>query len=81
MDTIGLSAAVITAVQNAPCSTRALAREAGVPHSTLSRIMSGERGATTVVATAIAGALERWAERTKAESQRIRRHLPGGNDE
>ena len=76
-----LTATVIAAIEAAPCSPRALAREAGVPHSTLSRIKSGERGATVAVAIAVADALERWAQRTHAESQRIRQHLPGGHNE
>lgn len=57
-----LTNAVAKAVNGAPCSLRALAREAGVPASTLSRIVSGERDATRDVAAAVADALERWAD-------------------
>ena len=56
-----LTDSVVKAVNGAPCSLRALARKAGVPPSTLSRIVSGEREATLDVAAAVADALERWA--------------------
>ena len=75
-----LSKAVKTAIENAPCSSRALASEAGVPASTLHRIANGERAATHAVATNVADALERWAKRTQEEAERIRLQL-GGNDE
>jgi transcriptional regulator with XRE-family HTH domain len=53
--------AVKRALEASPCSDRALALEAGVPPSTISRIRKGERAATIDVATRIADALGRWA--------------------
>lgn len=58
-----LTAAVRRALREAPCSTRALAKEAGIPHSTLVRITGGTRNATPAVAEALARALRVWSER------------------
>ena len=59
---------VSKALKQAPGSIREIAREAGVPHTTLSRIVSGERGATPEVARAVAAALARWGRKCgKAE--------------
>jgi hypothetical protein len=58
-----LSAAVAQALQQAPCSVRALAREAGVPHSSLVRIQAGQLRATTELAEAVAKGLRRWGDR------------------
>ena len=57
-----LTRAVHRALDEAPCSTRALAVQAGVPHSTLVRIAAGERNATPAVAVALARALRAWGE-------------------
>ena len=70
-----LSDAVRTAITDAPCSLRALAREAGVPHSTLSHLLQGEREATPEVAKKVAAALERWARSCARAARRIRRIL------
>ena len=56
-----LTAAVRDALRGAPCSLRALAKEAGVPHSTLVRIRGGTRNASPEVADAVTKALQRWA--------------------
>jgi len=61
--TISLTAAVRRAIQSAPCSTRALASEAGITHSTLVRIGDGSREATPAVAEAVARALRTWGAR------------------
>jgi transcriptional regulator with XRE-family HTH domain len=58
-----LEEALLQALERAPGSLRAIAREAGVPHSTLVRIKQGERGVTPEVAKAVADALRRWSGR------------------
>lgn len=58
-----LSAAVTRALHEAPCSVRALAKEAGVPHSSLVRIQAGQLRATSEVAEAVAKGLRRWGDR------------------
>lgn len=58
-----LTAAVRNALRKAPCSLRALAKEAGVPHSTLVRIQGGTRAATPEVAAAVTMGLQAWAKR------------------
>jgi len=58
-----LTAALRRALHQAPCSVRALAREAGVPHSTLVRIQGGALKASPAVAGAIAQALRTWGHR------------------
>src|SRR6266567_3693844 len=56
-----LTDAVATAVRRAPCTLRGLARAAGVPPRTLTRITLGTRAATPAVATAVARALDHWS--------------------
>ena len=58
-----LEEALRKALEQAPGTLRAIAREAGVPHSTLVRIKRGERGATVEVARAVADAFGRWSGR------------------
>ena len=58
-----LEEAFLKALEQAPGSLRAIAREAGVPHSTLVRIKRGQRGATVDMARAVADALGRWSSR------------------
>ena len=67
-----LTEAVATAVRRAPCTVRALARAAGVPPSTLTRITSGARAATPAVAAAVAGALDTWGARCAQLARGIR---------
>ena len=55
-----LTLQVQRAIKAAPCSLRALAREAHVPQSTLVRIQSGEREATLAVAKSVELALTNW---------------------
>ena len=65
-----LTRTVQFAIRQAPCSVKALADAAGVPQSTLARIMSGERNATVAVAESLAGALRGWGrDCTKAAEQ------------
>ena len=73
-----LSNAVRDALGGSPASLRALAREAGVPVSTLSRILRKEREATEGVAHAVMGALMRWGDSCQDASSRIRDALDDG---
>ena len=65
--------AVIAAIEDAPCSVKALADAAGVPQSTLARILSGERNATPEVAVAVAKALEGWSRDCDEAAESVRR--------
>jgi transcriptional regulator with XRE-family HTH domain len=67
-----LTTAVVRAIRAAPCSLRALAREAGVPHVTLVWIRSGKRTATPDVAAKVAAALARWSEHCASGARGIR---------
>ena len=71
-----LTAAVARAVRGAPCSVRALARAAGVPDSTLVRIVAGDRASTPAVAAAIARALDQWGARCALLARGIRQAHP-----
>ena len=70
-----LEEALLKALDQAPGSLRAIAREAGVPHSTLVRIKRGERGATVDVAGSVAEALRRWADRCSSAEGLLRDSL------
>jgi hypothetical protein len=74
---------LLNAIDDAPCSDRALAREAGLAHSTLIRIRAGTLHATPAVAAKVAAALERWGERCNTAAGRLhseirKRHKAGG---
>jgi predicted transcriptional regulator len=71
MSTDYLTGAVRRALEDAPCSVRALAKQAGVPHSTLVRIGDGSREATPAVAEAVARALRTWGKRCDQLAQWI----------
>jgi hypothetical protein len=58
-----LTAAVRRALRDVPCSIRALAREAGVSHSTLVLIKGGSLNASVEVADAVSRSLFTWGER------------------
>ena len=73
-----LSNVVRDALKRSPASLRALAREAGVPVSTLSRILNEEREATEDVAAALGNALTRWGDSCRDTSSRIRDVLDDG---
>ena len=51
------------AIKAAPCSIRELAKQAGIPHSTLVRIARDERMATADVAERVGKALAVWGNR------------------
>lgn len=69
--------AVRQAIEAAPCSLRCLADAAGVDHSVLVRIRSGERNATHDVAAKVAGALAEWASDCQWAERSIRRTIKG----
>jgi hypothetical protein len=71
MPTDALSRAVTRALEAAPCSVRALAKAADVPHSTLVRIQSGALRATPDVAHAVAVALKGWSRECDRLAQGI----------
>lgn len=58
-----LTTAVREALRKAPCSVRALAREAGVPHSSLVRIQAVQLSASPTLAHSMAKALRKWGDR------------------
>lgn len=63
--------AVRRALDAWPGTMRGLAREAGVPLSTLSRVGSGERDATVDVAAAVAGACTSAADALTAAAKAL----------
>ncbi|MFI5168076.1 MAG: helix-turn-helix domain-containing protein [Thermoanaerobaculales bacterium] len=67
-----LTSTVVEALRTAPCSLRALAREAGVSHVQLLHITQGKRRATSDVAAKVADALDRWSDRCLVAARRIR---------
>ncbi len=73
-----LSDAVRDALESSPASLRALAREAGVPVSTLSRILREEREATEDVALRVMAALKVWGDSCQDASSNIRDALDDG---
>ena len=68
-----LTTELVRAVRTAPCSLRALAREAGVSHALLVMILGGQRAATPAAATKIAAALDQWGERCRKAAAQLRR--------
>lgn len=75
-----LTATARKALDAAPCSDRALALEAGVPQSTLSRIRNGKLGCTPETAAALADALARWADDCREAEAALRDHLDTGGE-
>jgi hypothetical protein len=72
-----LDAVVRHAIRRAPCSIRALAREAGVSHVLLQGIVTGRERATPRVALKVAHALEAWGIRCRTEAARVRTAVGG----
>jgi len=68
-----LRTALRRALAGAPCTLRELARAAGVAHSTLLRIQTGERPASPAVAARVAGALRTWGTRCTALADALER--------
>lgn len=71
--TDSLTKAVREAVEDAPASARALAEQADVAHSTLVRIIGGERKASIETARRVAKALADWSRRCDVGATRIER--------
>ncbi len=62
-------------LRNLPARLRAIARDAHVSHSTLARIVSGERDATPAVARALEDLFARWGRQYAAAARRLRAAL------
>jgi hypothetical protein len=67
-----LTREVLAAIATAPCSLRALAREAGVAHSLLIQVQQGAFRATPALAEKLAAALERWGTGCLDAARRVR---------
>ena len=63
------------AINAAPCSLRALAKETGVSHVLLIKIRDGNARATQDVSRALAAALDRWAATCGGAAGKLRRAL------
>jgi lambda repressor-like predicted transcriptional regulator len=74
-----LRKAMIEALEAAPCSTRKLAREAGVSHALLQMVRDGNRTCTPQVAKAVADALEKWSRECQVAAQGLREALEAEN--
>jgi transcriptional regulator with XRE-family HTH domain len=61
------------ALDLAPASLRALAREAGVSHALLLMIVSRKRAPTPGVIVKVSQALDRWADSCERGAQLLRR--------
>jgi len=67
-----LDTVVRDAIRRAPCTIRALARDAGVSHVMLQGIVTGRERASERVALSVARALEKWASQCVGEAAAIR---------
>jgi hypothetical protein len=67
-----LTREVLAAIAAAPCSQRALAREAGVAHTLLIQVQQGAFRATPALAEKIAAALDRWGTGCLDAARRVR---------
>ena len=70
--------AVVRALERAPCSLRALAREARVSHVWLVQIQKGRRPVSAATAAKIAHALRLWAATCGRLAAAIDRSAPKG---
>ena len=70
-----LSLVLNDAITRTPGSVRALAREAGVPHTSLVRVRSGAIDASPALVARVAAALERWGELCKRHSFRLEQEV------
>ena len=69
---VSLTREVLRAVESAPCSTRALAKAAGISHGLIHHIQRGDYHVTPEVAGRIAKALERWGAACTAAARKVR---------
>ena len=72
-----LDTALRRAIRRAPCSIRALAREAGVSHTTLSSIFAGTARATPNVAAKVMAALDYWSQGCYVEARNVETAIMG----
>jgi len=72
-----LDAVLRRAIRRSPCSTRALARMAGVSHVMLQGIVTGRERASERVALKVARALATWAARCAREAAAVRAAVKG----
>ena len=72
-----LDIVVRRAIRRAPCTIRALARQAGVSHALLAAIVAGQRGATPAVAQEVARALDTWSARCAQDAATIHAAVAG----
>ena len=77
--TEALDTAVRRAIERAPASIRALAREAGVSNVMLQGIVSGRERASSRIALRVARVLERWAKLCGTEAASVRRAVKSRN--
>jgi plasmid maintenance system antidote protein VapI len=70
-----LDAVLRRAIRCAPCTIRALAREAGVSHAMLAAIVAGHERATPRVARKVSRALDSWAARCAKDAAAVRAAL------
>lgn len=69
---MSLASVVRKAIRANPASMRALAREAGISHALLLRILTNERAVTRDVAERLAAALDRWGSDCTQAADSIR---------
>ncbi len=67
-----LDAVIRRAIRAAPCTMRALARDAEVSHVMLQGIVKGRERATVRIALKVALALDEWSVRCREEAKRLR---------
>jgi len=67
-----LTRAVLNAIDAAPCTLQALAREAGVSPSLLVQVQQRAFDATPELAAKVATALERWGARCTVAARQVR---------
>lgn len=75
-----LDTVVRQAIRRAPCSVRALARQAGVSHVLLATIVAGRKRATHRVALRLARALEEWGDRCHESAAQVRAMVKGSKE-
>ncbi len=73
-----LNRIVAESVQQAPVSSRELARRAGVNHAFLARVVTGERNASPALAKALAAALDAIGSEAARSAARLRRAIAKG---
>jgi len=78
--TVTLDTVVRQAIRRAPCSVRALARQAGVSHVLLAAIVAGRKRATPRVALLVMRALGQWGDRCHESAAQVRAAIKGSKE-